>query len=167
MRLSLTKRGEYGVRVLMHLATLGPGERMTAAQLADTCDIPGGNLPTIMSQLSRAHLVQTSPGRSGGCALARDPSDITALEVIEALEGPMKISHCLLDSRRCGDRDRECAFHRAWIVGREAAMAALGRTSLADVVAREAEITQGARAAAANPARGTGPSSLPIPRYRS
>lgn len=140
MRLTLTKRGEYGIRLLLHLANEGEGRRMTAAELAEACEIPAGNVPTIVNMLSRAGILSCSPGRSGGCSLARPPADISALEIIEALEGPLEIAHCLLDSRRCHDKDPECAVHHAWSEGRNAAIAALAKTSLEDAVEREREI---------------------------
>ncbi len=110
---------------------------MTAAELAEACEIPAGNVPTIVNMLSRAGILSCSPGRSGGCSLARSAADISALEIIEALEGPLEISHCLLDSRRCHDKDPECAVHHAWSEGRDAAIAALATTSLADAIERE------------------------------
>lgn len=140
MRLTLTKRGEYGIRLVILLARQGPEERMTAAQLAEECGIPAGNVPTIVSMLSRANILSCTPGRYGGCVLARPAEEIYALEIIEVLEGSLEIPHCLLDSRRCHDKDPECAVHHAWNSGRDAAIAALANTSLADVVEREDEI---------------------------
>lgn len=142
MRLTLTKRGEYGIRLVILLARQDPDERMTAAQLAEACGIPAGNVPTIVSMLSRAGILSCSPGRYGGCALARPAEDIYALEIIEALEGSLDIPHCLLDSRRCHDKDPECAVHHAWNKGRDAAISSLASTSLAEVVRREDEIAQ-------------------------
>ncbi len=139
MRLFLTKRAEYGIRLLLHFAA-HPGERMTAGELAEACDIPAGNVPTIVNILGRAGILMCSPGRGGGCTLARDPADISTLEIIEALEGQLEISRCLLDSRRCHDRDPECAIHKVWSTGRDAAITALAETSLADVLKREEEI---------------------------
>ncbi len=141
MRLTLTKRGEYGFRLMLYLAGRPPDERVTAAQLAEVCRIPAGNVPTIMSMLSRAHILACSPGRNGGCTLARDPADISTLEIIEALEGQLEISHCLLDSRRCHGVDPECAVHHAWSAGRDTAIAALARTSLADAIERGLELS--------------------------
>lgn len=140
MRLTLTKRGEYGIRLVVLLAQQDSESRLTAAQLAEACSIPAGNVPTIVSILSRARILSCSTGRYGGCALARPAEEISALEVIEALEGSLEIPHCLLDSRRCHDKDPECAVHPAWSKGRDAAIMALADTSLADVVRREAEI---------------------------
>lgn len=140
MRLNLTKRGEYGFRMLLHLAAQPPGHRMTASELAEVCGISAGNVPTIVNTLSRAGILHCSPGRSGGCQLARPAADISTLEIIETLEGPLEIANCLLDSTRCHGRDPQCALHDAWSEGRAAAIAALARTSLADAVHREHEI---------------------------
>lgn len=139
MRLFLTKRAEYGIRLLLHLAALPDRERRTARQLAEACEIPAGNVPTIMNLLSRAGILMCSPGRGGGCALAADPADVSMLQIIETLEGKLDIPHCLLDSRRCHDRDPECAVHAAWTVGRTAAIAALQAISLADTLTRDRE----------------------------
>lgn len=144
VRLTLTKRGEYGFRVMMYLVEQPREHRVTAAQLAEECDIPAGNVPTIMSMLSRARILACTPGRHGGCSLARDPADISALEIIEALEGPLEISYCLLDSRRCHGRDPQCALHHAWSSGRESAITALARTSLADAADWERTIVANA-----------------------
>lgn len=140
MRLTLTKRGEYGVRILLHLATKPPQTRMTAQELATECGIPLGNVPTIVNVMSRGGLLLSSPGRNGGCSLARSADRISTLEVIECLEGSFDISHCLLDSRRCHDQDPECAMHVAWKAGRDAAIGALANTSLAAVADREVEL---------------------------
>lgn len=140
MRLTLSKRGEYGVRLVVLLSRKGADELMTAAQLADACGIPAGNVPTIVSTLARAGILASSPGRHGGCTLARPAQDISVLEVVEALEGSLDAPTCLLDSRRCHDKDPECAVHQSWSEGRRAALASLAATSLADVVRREDEI---------------------------
>ena len=142
MRLSLTRRSEYGVRMVLHLACRPRNERVTAADLAEICDVPRGHVPTIVNILSRAGILQCSPGRGGGCTLARDPDDISMLEVVESLEGSLEISHCLLDSRRCHGKDPECAVHEAWSRGRDAAIASLANTSLLRVVTREQEIAE-------------------------
>ncbi|MHB8245604.1 MAG: RrF2 family transcriptional regulator [Acidimicrobiales bacterium] len=154
MRLSLTKRSEYGIRMMLHLADRPRGERITAADLAEACEIPPGNVPTIMNMLSRSGLLLCVPGRSGGCSLARDPGEISMLEIIESLEGRLELSHCLLDSRRCNDHSPECALHAAWSHGRAAAISALERTSLSDTLEREREIAKlASRRAAAAKAR--------------
>lgn len=140
MRLSLTKRCEYGIRMMLQLALMPSGTRLTAAELATLCDVPAGNVPTIVNNLSRSGLLICSPGRGGGCMLSRDPSRTPMLQIIEALEGSLEIDHCLLDSRVCHDHDPECALHEVWVKGRNAALKALQQTTLADAAKREKEL---------------------------
>ena len=142
MHLSLTRRSEYGIRALIYMAGLPSGDRVTAAELADACQIPAGNVPTIMNILSRSGLLICTPGRGGGCTLALEPADISMLDIIESLEGRLDLAHCLLDSRRCDDHNPECAVHVAWSRGRSAAIEALARTSLGDTATRQREITK-------------------------
>jgi len=157
MHLSLTKRSEYGIRLMLYMASLSRGERVTAADLARACEISSGNVPTIMNLLSRSGLLLCLPGRNGGCTLARNPEDISMLEIIESLEGRLEISHCLLDFRRCNDHRPECALHAAWSHGRSAAINALDHTSLSDTLRREREIAKlAARREAAAAARRAG-----------
>lgn len=142
MRLTLTKRGEYAVRMALHLATAADG-RVTAGDLGAACHIPMGNVPTIVNLLSRAGVLDCSPGRGGGCRLRRPADEISVLDVIEAVEGPLG-SMCVLDAKRCGTTGQECALHAAWASGREAVLNTLGGLTLAEA-ARSRTATAAAR----------------------
>lgn len=140
MQLSLTKQGQYGVRLLIQLATLPDGTRRTARELGAECSIPLGNVPTVVNRLSRGGFLACTPGRNGGCTLARSPSEISLLEIVGCLEGSLDISHCLLDGRRCNDKQSECALHFAWVEGRQAAIDSLSDTTLRAAADREVEL---------------------------
>jgi Rrf2 family protein len=144
MRLSLTKRGEYAVRMAVHLATLPPDARVTAGDLGAACTIPRGNVPTIVNLLSRAGVLDCSPGRGGGCLLSRPAADISVLEVIEAVEGPLG-ARCVLDAQRCGVPGQECALHAAWASGRDAVLATFGALTLADAARSGAAVADSPR----------------------
>ncbi|MCP5025471.1 MAG: Rrf2 family transcriptional regulator [Actinomycetia bacterium] len=136
MRLILTRRGGYGVRMLAHLATLDAGTQITSAALGEACDVPRGNVPTIVNRLSRAGLLVCTPGRGGGCCLARDASGISSLEIIEALEGPIEENVCLLDGLRCDDKETQCVMHPTWVAGRQGVIDSFASTSLAELARR-------------------------------
>lgn len=132
MRFSLTRRAEYGMRILVHLTTIEPGVRVTTSDLAQECEVSPGNVPTIVNVLSRAGLLDCSPGRNGGCMLARDPKQVSVLEAIEVLEGPVDVDFCLLDSRRCHQQDPHCTLHESWAASKAAAFEALRNVTLYD-----------------------------------
>ena len=87
--MQITRQADYAVRAVYHLSKLEPGERAATSQIAKAQQIPPSFLAKIVSQLSVAGLLQTSRGARGGVSLARSPEEISLLEVIEAIDGPM------------------------------------------------------------------------------
>ncbi|MFI5262172.1 MAG: RrF2 family transcriptional regulator [Candidatus Limnocylindrales bacterium] len=117
MRLGLTRRGDYAVRAMLalaeteHLAAGAPSaSSRSVRELAERMAIPPRILPSVMQRLSRAGLVTAREGRAGGYALARPAESISLLEVIEAVEGEMRLRTCVLRNAPCGARG-ECAVH--------------------------------------------------------
>lgn len=128
MRLKLTKKGEHGIHIMRTLAEMPEGSKLRTADLAEAAEVPPGFVPTIVATLHRAGLLECKPGRSGGCELARAPEEISALEIITALEGPLTDKNCVLDGRRCLD-DGPCELHEAWSTAKDAMVESLdGRT---------------------------------------
>lgn len=91
MRLALTKRSGDATRMLVYLAGLPEGTRLTSAVLAKACGVSAGNVPTLVANLARAGLLESTPGRGGGCTLARPADEITVAEVVAALEGSLEL----------------------------------------------------------------------------
>jgi Rrf2 family protein len=134
VRLTLAGRTQNGLRLLLSL-TEGGGELVTAAELAVRSGVPAGNIPGLVSSLARAGLVSSIRGRAGGCRLARPAEEISILEVVSALGGPLTTPNCLLDSRRRHDGvGPYCAVHAAWLAGMKAATDSLAHLSLADAL---------------------------------
>src|SRR4030065_554313 len=90
--MQITKQADYAVRAVLYLAGLADGRRAPTSQIARDQKIPPSFLAKIVSQLSVAGMVQTSRGARGGVTLARDPAEITLLEVIEAIDGPIGLN---------------------------------------------------------------------------
>jgi Rrf2 family protein len=131
VRLQLTKRADYGVRAMLALAR-APEERLTAPRIAATMHIPAHFLPQVMADLARAGLVHSTAGRSGGYRLAREPGEITLLEVIDAVEGDDRSYDCVLRDAPCG-LDGRCELHGFFADARSALLGRLATTSLANV----------------------------------
>jgi Rrf2 family protein len=145
MRLGLTKRTGDAIRILMHLASLPPGERRTSTQLARDCDVSAGNVPTLVAALSRAGVLASTRGPGGGCALGRDPASITIAEAVMAIEGSLTPEHCAIDERRCVDRDYACGLHESWSVMVRGLTAGLSELTLAEAVERNDKNRAGRR----------------------
>lgn len=137
MRLALTKRSGDATRMLVYLAGLPEGTRLTSANLAMACGVSAGNVPTLVANLARAGLLKCTPGRGGGCSLARPASEITVAEVVAALEGSLELDRCSIDERRCDDRPYTCGMHQTWSAAHADFIANLSRLTLAQAAERE------------------------------
>lgn len=105
------------------------GDRAKAAEIAEAMDIPTGFLHQVLQELQRSRLVTSRPSRSGGYNLARPPSEITILEIVEALEGPIEAEECALRGGPCHWED-VCALHWVWSAAQQALSEQLGRATL-------------------------------------
>ena len=132
MRLELTKRGDYGVRAMLALARGSGNGLLSARRIALAMDIPVRFLPQVLGDLQRGGLVEAMPGRSGGYRLARDPSKISLLEVIEAIEGDSRRRSCVLRGGPCG-ADGTCDVHDVFAAGQEAIRGHFAASMLADL----------------------------------
>ncbi len=102
--MQITRQADYALRAVIYLSRLGPDERAATSQIAQEQKIPPSFLAKIVSQLSVAGLLQTSRGARGGVSLARSPEEITLLDVVEAIDGPILLNECVA----CGGA--VCAF---------------------------------------------------------
>jgi len=101
--MQITRQADYAVRTVLHLARMKDSERAATRTVAVEQNIPPSFLAKIISQLAIAGLLHTSRGARGGVTLARDPKDITLLEVVEAIDGPIQLNVCV-------DGDGACTF---------------------------------------------------------
>lgn len=111
--MEISRRTDYGVRVILDLASLPDNQRAPTQEIARRQNIPSPFLAKIISQLSLAGLVTTFRGAGGGVTLARSPSEISLLHVIEALEGPVRLNRCLIEPSAC-PRNNHCPVHHIW-----------------------------------------------------
>jgi len=106
----ISRRTDYGIRVILDLATLAKDGRAATQEIAQRQRVPSPFLAKIIAQLSLAGLVTTHRGAGGGVALARPASQISLLEVIEGLEGPVRLNRCLIQPQACPN-DGHCPVH--------------------------------------------------------
>jgi Rrf2 family transcriptional regulator, cysteine metabolism repressor len=100
--LTLSKKVEYGLISLLHMAVQPRGTTLPAKDIAEAFDIPAELENKVLQGLARAGLVQSHPGAHGGYRLRRAIDTVTLGEVIEALEGPVHLARCQEDPANCG-----------------------------------------------------------------
>jgi Rrf2 family protein len=101
--LKLTKKADYGLIALRHLAT--SRRSISAKDISAAYRIPLPLLSKVLQRLARAGLLVSEQGTNGGYRLARDPSEITALEVIRTIDGPIILTHCFTEHAECDQSD--------------------------------------------------------------
>lgn len=110
--LRISKLTDYGTVVLAHLA----GSPETICSAADVSNATGIAPPTVsklLKSLARAELVSSTRGANGGYKLSRSPREISAADVIDALEGPVSITECSASDSHC-DIESVCSVGGAW-----------------------------------------------------
>jgi len=110
--LRISKLTDYATVILAHLA-VQPERRFTAAQLAAETRVAAPTVSKLLKQLHRRHLVQSTRGLHGGYLLARPATDITAAQILDALEGPVALTECAGSESQCS-LERTCVVSRAW-----------------------------------------------------
>src|SRR5260370_37297674 len=92
--LKLTKKADYGLMAMKHLAEHADQGACSAKDVADAYRIPQEALAKILQRLVKAGLLHSQQGTNGGYTQARDPGMISAFEVIRAIDGPVLITSC-------------------------------------------------------------------------
>jgi Rrf2 family protein len=103
--LKLTKKADYGLIALKHLVVHGP-ESSSAKEIADMYGIPLSLLSKILQKLVKNGFLRSEHGTNGGYRLARDARDITALEVIRSIDGPIFLTACFTEHGYCCHTDK-------------------------------------------------------------
>jgi Rrf2 family protein len=99
--LRLTKKADYGLMALKYLAEHATQGAQSAKDIAEAYHIPPQLLAKILQTLTRAGILISTAGTNGGYALARPGSDISAFEVIRAIDGPLFITSCITIHGTC------------------------------------------------------------------
>ena len=130
--MQITRQADYAVRAVYHLTKLGPDSRAATSKIAEEQRIPPSFLAKIISQLSVAGLLHTSRGARGGVSLARDPKEISLLDVVEAIDGPILLNECVADGAGCTFTE-DCPMRPIWCEAQEHLVGRLSNTNFADI----------------------------------
>ena len=133
--LRLSKMTDYGTLVLAELAR-GPGRRHSAAEIAEQTGLAGTTVSKVLKNLARQGLVTSTRGAQGGYALARGAREITAADIIDALEGPVAVTECSDENGEC-NLEPICGVGKGWQKINEAIRGALEGVTLDDLARPE------------------------------
>jgi len=134
--MQITRQADYALRAMLYLARLETNERAATSKIAEEQEIPPSFLAKIISQLSIAGLIHTSRGAHGGVSLARKPSEVSLLEVVEAIDGPISLNECVHDPGICSFGDN-CPIHEVWCEAKEELVRKLRASTFDKLLERE------------------------------
>src|SRR5574340_424008 len=100
--LKLSKKSDYALIALRHLATHGGEGSCSASDIAEVYGISEALMAKVLQKLARGGLVAARHGSSGGYTLGRDAKEITVLDAIHAVDGPMNLTSCVTHRGECG-----------------------------------------------------------------
>lgn len=128
VRLEITRATDIAVRAVQFLAATNAP--VTAAVLAAHAGTTAGFLSQSLGRMVRRGWLTSEPGPKGGYRWAVDPSTVSVLDVIEALEGEVALTECVLSSGACRD-GASCLAHGAWRAARDVLVDTLRKAMLA------------------------------------
>lgn len=116
--LKISRKIDYGLRAMIFLASITPDEIVPFREIARRMQIPEEFAAKILKTLATKGLVKATRGAHGGYSLARPTSEISFLDVIEAVEGPVVVNLCLDKSEACR-LTPSCTMYSVWKEGQE------------------------------------------------
>ena len=129
--LKLTKKADYGLIALRHLASR-PDRAASTKEIADAYHLPLTLLAKVLQQLTRAGVLVSVAGTNGGYRLSRDPGRISALEVVRAIDGPVILTHCFTEHGHC-DQSDNCTVREPLRRVHEAILEVLNNFTITDL----------------------------------
>ena len=130
--MQITQTADYAVRTVVYLTLHGNNGPVAAAVIAKEMIIPVDYISKVVQALARAGLVDSVAGRNGGAWLARDPAELSMLEIIEAVDGPVALTRCVIRPGAC-PRYSYCVVHDFWKSAQKGLVGVLSETKIADI----------------------------------
>lgn len=127
--LRITKIADYGFILLTHMANQDREELHNAKDLSAAIGIPLPTVSKVLKILTQGGILDSHQGSRGGYTLSRPPAEISAVEIIEAVEGPVAITDCS-SVEGC---ERNCQVSNSWQQVNGTINRALQELSLADM----------------------------------
>lgn len=140
--LKLSAKARYALRALIDIASCDAGgSPRTGAAISKTQQVSEKFLSRIVTELRDAGVLRSVRGNVGGFRLAKPPDDITLLEVVEAVQGPVMILDCLSAGGRCS-RQASCLARCVWEDVNATLRTTLKKMTLASILRRDAKTAQ-------------------------
>jgi Rrf2 family protein len=122
--LQIARHTDYAARIVLHLACLGPDAQAAIAEIAEQRMLPEFFVRRLVGKLVRGGILTSTRGAAGGLRLARPAAEITLLDVVRVMEGPLALNRCLEADHTCPFA-ASCPVQTVWTGATRALEAAL------------------------------------------
>jgi Rrf2 family protein len=134
----ITREADYAVRAVLEMSLQPDRARIRSTEIARKYNIPAGVLTRLLARLSAEAIVDSQRGAGGGVRLRLPACDVTLLQVVEAIDGPITLNRCTLRPGECPN-DGSCVVHPVWMMLRDALRALMAGVTF-DKLARDARV---------------------------
>ena len=134
--LRLSKKTDYALMAMKHLALHGDTRAASARELAERYDIPAELMAKVLQRLVRRGLLASHQGTRGGYRLARAATDISIADVIQAVDGPLTVTACSTDDHACDQYSKCNVRDPLWRI-KDRILQSLAGCTLAEIVTDE------------------------------
>ena len=112
--IELSRKGDYAIRGMVYLAGQAEGTISLISDIAAAAEVPQSFLAKIFQNFNKLGLVQSIRGAGGGFTLGRPADQITLLDIVTAVEGPIMPNRCVMTNNKCGFKS-SCRVHPVWM----------------------------------------------------
>jgi len=133
--LGIGRHTDYAARIVLHLAGLGEGARVTVREITERRLLPAPFVRRIVAKLAAAGIVRTIRGAGGGIELARPASEVSLLDVVAAIEDGIVLNRCVKDPTEC-PLSSACPVNAAWVEATGLVEAHLAEVKFSELVSR-------------------------------
>lgn len=133
--MQITRQADYAVRAVLYLAEQDVNTRVATSEIGRAQHIPVTFLAKIVAQLAAAGILRSTRGAHGGVALGRPADEISLLEIVEAIDGPLLLNECVADPSAC-HVGAGCVVHQVWCQAQAELVERLAQTSFAQMARR-------------------------------
>jgi Rrf2 family protein len=131
--MQLTRGADYAVRIMIYLAGLPDNERVLLPTLAAAANAPASFLSKVLQALTRAGLIASRRGQQGGFEMLPQGRAASVLEVVEAIDGPIRLNVCLEHGCSGCGRKHWCPANPVWQQAQEAMIEVLRSSKVAEL----------------------------------
>ena len=133
--MKISTKGRYGLRILLDLALNDSEKPRMIRDISESQHISEKYISRLIIELRKAGMVKSIRGSKGGYRISREPKEITLLDVVEVMEGPVSIVDCV-SARDCCPRIASCVTREIWTELNSQIREALQKITLQEIIDR-------------------------------